>query len=223
MNKQEHDGFSGREGPSAPPQREPASFGLVSSPARFVPLGWSGERATLLHGICARIERRRSRGQTLEEAVGYYAWAWKGKNWHSAPDKRVRLSRGTIVRHYYYWRSHGKSPSVFADQFSRKAAIVEGMPLLVGACAHAGVQSVSCAARLMQLPEGITVRGIIAALPLEVRLAIKSTHARRRDMEKESQAAIRAMRRALRALLLEDLRQSRRLRNLAKRLEGRPA
>jgi hypothetical protein len=75
---------------------------------------WQQERNHRFHKICQNIAARIARGQSLHQAVTYYAWYYRGKFYHSEPARPIRLSHKTLIRIFGEWRAAGQSPEAFA-------------------------------------------------------------------------------------------------------------
>lgn len=108
-----HGSLGGGAGTSSPSSFQSASgsdgkilrAGSIGS--RSVPK-WQVELTRILTRLCKAIEARRARGQTFRQALKQPVWYWsKPRFFRNDKTRRVRLSRGSIIRWYYLWKASG--------------------------------------------------------------------------------------------------------------------
>lgn len=71
---------------------------------------WMIEHSNTVHRICSCMQARLDAGQRLEPVLRLFARRWNGKAFRSAPGRRIRLSRATLIRYLYLWRAGGRTP-----------------------------------------------------------------------------------------------------------------
>lgn len=98
----------------------------MTSPAALSPSNhaWENEREKMLARICRSIKAKRARGFTLNQAIKWPCWYWQDRTYRNTPDKKICLSRPSLLRIYYAWiNSGGKRQALRLNYARRKQKI----------------------------------------------------------------------------------------------------
>lgn len=82
--------------------------GIASPRPRTSP--WFLEHARIIHRICLCIEARTAKGQRLANAISLFSRRWRNRTYRSDPDRKIHVSKSSLLRNLYRWRSGGRSP-----------------------------------------------------------------------------------------------------------------
>lgn len=111
--------------------------------------GWLSERERIVPRACVAIERGRSRGLSVRKAALRSVWRWNGKPYRCDVSRRVRLSRSSLVQHFYDWRRNGKNPEALQLHYRAHGPKISARLVreFIRVCGMPGVRSLSDAYR----------------------------------------------------------------------------
>src|SRR5579884_629334 len=79
---------------------------------------WQIERARRLHKVCIGIEKSIRKGHTLRRAMRWSLRTARNQGFYRADaSRRIRVSRGTLLRLYYQWKRNGRCQQAFALRY----------------------------------------------------------------------------------------------------------
>lgn len=143
---------------------------------------WQTEYSRILLRLCLAIAAKRVRGLTLRQALKQPAWYWrKPRYFRSDPSRRVRLSRGTILKWYFAWEKSGRSRDAFKLYYrsGRRKLAQEKLIQFVHICAGPEVFCYRIAACLAGCAE-VTDSAFRHALPSRITKLLKELFRHRR-------------------------------------------
>jgi hypothetical protein len=187
------DGQSGQAGESCQGETADSAKGLRaaesarhgapdSAPAAALLKGWKKEDALRMHRLFLGVASRISQGQTLRRAFKGPAWWFsKPRFYRCAPSRRMRLTRGTLLRRFYAWKRGGRTPDGVALKYRSGLAKIEvaHVQKFALACLGAGICSLREAQATLKSPVA-SVHGFRHSLPIKQREAIIQMLAARR-------------------------------------------
>lgn len=149
---------------------------------------WQWERQRILESIVRSVDRRRARGESVREAITYFAWYWGNRTYRTAPHRRIRLSKWRIRSVYYAWRRCGRASSAISLRFRAGKASVgpDTIRKLILACASPDVLSFSAAFRTLADP-GVSLSSMLNRLPALTKAELKRRLEQRRALRTEMQ------------------------------------
>lgn len=87
---------------------------------------WQGARALLLHRLCGRLAKKVENGDGVVRAARTLARRWRGKQLPGFPERKLKLSKNTLLRVFQQWHRGGSIASAIQLNYAAHAKITPG-------------------------------------------------------------------------------------------------